>query len=80
MKRVVKATSVQQEEFLKHAKKIYAKSKELLDAIENAPDEVTSELDISDLYDVLIEDIPSIAFAIKTANKAKAADRPDFMW
>ena len=80
MKRVVKATSVQQEEFLKHARKICSKSKELIDAIENAPDEVTSELDISDLYDVLIEAVPSIAFAIKTVNKAKAADRPDFMW
>ena len=80
MKRMVKASVVTSEESLKHSKRIYAKAKELLDAIENAPDEVIDECDIADLYDVLIQDIPSIALAIKTRNKAKVADKPEFMW
>lgn len=79
MKRIIKSASIAEEEFLKYSRKIYSKSKELLDAIESAPDNVVEECDISDLYEALIEDIPAIAFAIKSRNQKKVTVNED-MW
>lgn len=79
MKRMIKATSIADEEFQKYSRKIYAKSKELLDIIEDAPEGVVEECDINDLYEVLIEDIPAIALVIKTFNQKKANVNKD-MW
>lgn len=79
MKRIIKSASIAEEEFLKYSRKIYSKSKELLDAIESAPDNVVEECDISDLYETLIEDIPAIAFAIKSRNRKKVTVNED-MW
>ena len=80
MKRVIKCASIAEEEFLKHSKKIYKLAKELLDAIEDAPEDVVEECDINDLYEVLVEDIPAVAFAIKTKNQKKSRPVNEDMW
>lgn len=80
MKRVIKSASIAEEEFLKHSKKIYKLAKELLDAIENAPEDVVEDCDINDLYEVLIEDIPAVALAIKTRNANKVRPVNEDMW
>lgn len=79
MKRIIKSTSIAEEEFLKSSKKIYRLAKDLLNAIEEAPSDVVEECDINDLYEVLIEDIPAVAFVIKSRNQKKISHNED-MW
>jgi len=79
MKRAITCASIADQEFLKHSRKIYSRAKELLDAIEDAPEDVLDECDANDLYEVLIEDIPAIALAIKTHNQKKSV-ADDYMW
>ena len=79
MKRMIKSASIADEEFNKHGNKILTKAKELLNAIEDAPEHVVEECDINDLYEVLIEDLPAISFAVKSHGSARQARNED-MW
>lgn len=79
MKKIIRSSSIADKEALNSMKKIYSKAKDLLNAIEDAPEGTIEELDINDLYEVLIEDIPAVAYAIKTSNNKNVNVNED-MW
>lgn len=79
MKRIVKASN-NHVPYSRHADKILSKMKDLLNAIEDAPDgflEEYSGYGIDTIYDELIEDVPALDFAI---NKSGNAPEHDDMW
>lgn len=79
MKRVVKASG-DYVAYSRHANKVLSKMKELLNAIEDAPEgflEEYSGYGIDTIYDELIEDIPALDFAI---NKGGNSSKYDDMW
>lgn len=79
MKRVIKASG-DYVAYSRHAKKILSKMKELLNAIEDAPEgflEEYSGYGLDTMYDELIEDIPSLDLAI---NQSENSSKYDDMW
>lgn len=66
MKKVIKATSIAQEQALKHARKILTCGKQLFDLLEESPEGLIESADLNTLYDELVETLPALDFAIKS--------------
>lgn len=79
MKRVIKSASIADEEMLKVAQDIHKKAEALLAALDKAPGYVLEKCELYDLYDKLNEDVPAIAFTIKTMSGPKKPQYED-MW
>jgi len=62
MKRVIRAAEAGHKT---KARTILNKSKELLDVIENAPEEVIEEYDLNALYEELLDAIRSLTYSIE---------------
>lgn len=66
MKKMIRAASADQDRAMECARKIYSKSKELFDVLEDTPSGFLDANDLGPLYEELLDVIPAIAFAIKS--------------
>lgn len=64
MRKVIKASSVAQEEALNRARKIKARASELFDLLEDAPEGFVDNNGLGILYDELLEVLPLLTYAI----------------
>ena len=66
MKRVISATSTDKDFAYRRAERILKLSKELLDAMEDTPDDFLDKNDLGSLYDELIETIPAFQMTVRS--------------
>ena len=66
MKRYVAAAYKDADLMHRKAEKILKASKDLLDMLEETPEDFLEKNDLMDLYDVLIETIPAFQMAVKS--------------